>query len=66
MAEKPKHWMQKATSSMSKGFLHRATNTPAGEKIPASKLATAARSKNPRVRRAVTLAHTFAAARRGK
>lgn len=60
MADEPKHWIQGALSgSSSHGALHRATNTPLGQKIPAAKMAAAARSRNPRIRKMVTLAHTL-------
>jgi len=58
MAE-PKHWMQKATSTMHKGGLHSALGVPVGKKISPSKLAEAARSKNPHMRKMVSLAETF-------
>ena len=45
------------------GALHRALNVPEGQKIPASKMAEARRSKNPRVRRMASLAHTLAGMR---
>lgn len=57
-----KNWIKEATKN--KGGLHRSTGTPMGEKIPASKLAKAARSKSPRVRKEVTLAKTLAKVRR--
>jgi hypothetical protein len=41
------------------GALHRALHVPAGEKIPAKKLAKAAHSKNERVRHEATLAKTL-------
>lgn len=41
------------------GGLHRATGTPQGQKIPASKLAAAANSSNPKVRKMAALAKTF-------
>jgi hypothetical protein len=39
--------------------LHRALGVPQGQKIPAGKLAAAARSKNPRIRREANLAKTL-------
>lgn len=42
-----------------KGALHRALGVPEGEKIPASKMAKASHSKNPRIKRMANLAHTL-------
>jgi len=42
---------KKGGFSLHKGALHRALGVPEGEKIPASKMAKARRSKNPHVRR---------------
>jgi hypothetical protein len=52
-----KKWMQKAFSK-NKGKLHRELHVPEGEKIPAKKLAKAAKSKNPTMRKEVQLAET--------
>lgn len=41
------------------GALHRALGVPEGQKIPASKMAAASHSKNPRIKRMVSLAHTL-------
>lgn len=41
------------------GALHRALGVPQGEKIPASKLAKAAHSKNPTMRKRANLAKTL-------
>jgi hypothetical protein len=41
------------------GALHRELHVKPGEKIPARKLAKAAHSKNPKLRRRATLARTF-------
>lgn len=41
------------------GALHRALHVPQGEKIPAKKMAKAAHSENPRLRRMATLAKTL-------
>lgn len=41
------------------GALHRALHVPAGEKIPAKKLAKAAHSDNPTMRRRANLAKTL-------
>lgn len=57
-----KNWIAGATKN--KGALHRATKTPVGEKIPAKKLAKAAKSSNPRVRKEVALAKTLSKLRK--
>ncbi len=41
------------------GKLHRDLKVPQGEKIPASKLAKAAKSKSPTIRKEVALAKTL-------
>ena len=57
MAEK---WIQNALSKKgSKGKLHRELGVPVGEKIPAKKLAKAAKSKSPTIRKEVSLAKTL-------
>lgn len=50
-------WIQKAVKRP--GALHRALGVAEGKKIPASKLAEASRSENPRVRREAALAKTL-------
>ncbi len=50
-------WIQKAIKNP--GSLHRALNVPEGEKIPAKKLAKAAHSSSPSLRRKVSLAKTL-------
>ena len=55
-----KHWMQGVAKTMHKGALHRALGVPEGKKIPAKKMAAAAHSKSPHVRKMVGLAHAFA------
>jgi hypothetical protein len=52
-----KKWIQGAIKRP--GALHRALGVPQGQKIPAGKLAAAARSKNPRIRREANLAKTL-------
>jgi len=52
------NWIKAATEN--KGGLHRALGVPEGKKIPASKLAKAAKSKNPKVRKEAALAKTLA------
>lgn len=54
MAEK---WIQKM--GMKKGKLHRELGVPEGEKIPAKKMARAAKSKSPTIRKEVSLAKTL-------
>lgn len=59
-----RHWMQPegkgSTVVKHPGALHRALGVPEGKKIPAAKMAKAARSGSPRVRKMVGLAHAFA------
>ena len=47
------------------GALHRALGVPEGKKIPASKMAAARNSKNPRIRRMAGLAHVLGGLRPG-
>lgn len=54
------HWMQRVSSHMHKGALHRALGVPEGKKIPGAKMAKAAHSRSPHVRKMVGLAHAFA------
>ena len=61
MAEK--HWMQGVAEHMHKGALHRELGVPEGEKIPAKKMAKAAHSSNPKIRKQVGLAKAFASAK---
>ena len=56
MAEK-KNWIAGAVKN--KGALHRALNVPEGKKIPAKKMAKAAKSKSPKLRKEVALARTL-------
>jgi hypothetical protein len=50
-------WIQKAMSKKgSKGRLHRELGVPEGKKIPAKKMAKAAKSKNPKIRKQVQMA----------
>jgi hypothetical protein len=56
MSEK---WIAKALPKTSRGKLHRELNVPEGEKIPAKKMAKAAKSKNPKIRKQVALAKTL-------
>ncbi len=52
-----KNWIASATKN--KGALHRALHVPQGEKIPAKKLAKAAKSGSPKVKKEVALARTL-------
>lgn len=52
-------WIQKALPKSSRGKLHRELHVPEGKKIPAKKLAKAAHSKSPKVRKQVALAKTL-------
>jgi hypothetical protein len=56
MSEK---WISKALPKTSKGKLHRELGVPEDEKIPAKKMAKAAKSKNPKIRKQVALAKTL-------
>lgn len=57
MAEKKKNWIQKAVKN--KGALHRELHVPENEKIPAKKLAKAAKSRSPKIKKQVALAKTL-------
>ena len=59
-------WIQTALGSKSKGALHRELGVPVGQKIPAKKMAKAAKSKNPKIQKQVTLAQTLAHIRKNK
>lgn len=50
-------WIQKAIKRP--GALHKALGVPQGKKIPAKKMAQAAKSKSPAVRQEVALARTL-------
>lgn len=52
-----KNWIHGAIEHP--GALHRALHVPEGEKIPAKKMAKAAHSSNPHMRKMVALAHTL-------
>jgi hypothetical protein len=54
-----KKWIQKAIPKSSKGALHRELGVPGGKKIPEKKMAKAAKSENPKVRKQVALARTL-------
>ena len=55
---KDKNWIAKAVSK-GKGALHRELNVPEGQKIPAKKMAKAAKSKSPKIQKQVSLAKTL-------
>lgn len=57
-------WIQKALPKSSKGKLHKELGVPENEKIPAKKLAKAAKSKNPKIRKQVALAKTLSKLRK--
>jgi hypothetical protein len=48
------------------GALHRELGVPAGQTIPAKKLSAARHSKNPTIRREVSLADTLRSMQKGK
>lgn len=52
-----KNWIKGAIKKP--GALHKALDVPAGEKIPAKKLAKAAKSKSPLMQKRVALAKTL-------
>jgi hypothetical protein len=52
-------WISKAIKPANKGALHRELGVPAGKKIPAKKLAKAAKSSNPTERKRANLAKTL-------
>jgi len=52
-----KNWIAGATKN--KGALHRALKVPEGQKIPAAKLAKAAKSSNPKLAKEANLAKTL-------
>jgi hypothetical protein len=58
------NWIQKAIPESSRGALHRKLGVPAGEKIPAKKMAKAAHSKSPKIRKEVALAKTLSKLRK--
>ncbi len=60
--EKPKNWIKGAIKH--KGALHRELGVPVGKKIPAKKMAAAAKSKSPKMRKQVNLARTLSGLRK--
>jgi hypothetical protein len=59
-----KNWIADATKN--KGGLHRSLGVKEGTKIPAKKLAKAAKSGSPRVKKEVALAKTLGKMRKRK
>ena len=57
-----KNWIAGATRNH--GALHRELGVPEGQKIPAGKMAAAAHSSNPKIRKQVALAHTLRSLRK--
>jgi hypothetical protein len=57
-----KKWIQKAIKH--KGALHKELGVPMGKKIPAKKIAKAAKSKNPTLARRARLAQTLSKMRK--
>lgn len=58
MDKDKKNWIAGAVSK-GKGALHRELKVPQGEKIPAKKMAKAAKSSNPKIKKQVALAKTL-------
>ena len=58
------NWIKNAIKSP--GSLHRSLGVPEGQKIPASKLAKAAKSSDPTTRKRVALARTLSKFKKGK
>lgn len=56
------NWIKKSTQN--KGALHRNLGVPEGTKIPAKKLAKAANSKSPTIRKEASLAKTLSKLRK--
>ena len=57
-----KNWIKGAVKH--KGALHRELGVPEDKKIPAKKMAKAAKSTNPKLRKQVTLARTLSGLRK--
>jgi hypothetical protein len=64
MMARVKNWIKGATKN--KGALHRALDVPADKKIPKKKLAEAAKSKSPKIRKEANLAKTLSKLRKKK
>ena len=54
-----KNWIKDAINPKHKGALHKALGVPEGEKIPAKRMAKAAKSTNPKVAKMANLAKTL-------
>lgn len=52
-------WIQKAIKPKNRGKLHQELGVPEGKKIPKKKLAKAAKSKNPKLKKRADLAITL-------
>jgi hypothetical protein len=63
MSATRRRWIQKATKN--KGGLHRSLGVPAGQKIPKSKIAAAAK-KGGKVGKQAKLAQTLSKMKKGK
>jgi len=59
------NWIAKAVGK-NPGKLHRELGVPKGEKIPAKKMAKAAKSKSPTIRKEVQLARTLKGLKKNK
>jgi hypothetical protein len=68
MAEESKGWMSEEAARERKsgtaGSLRKALHVKAGQKIPAKKLAKAAHSENPKMRRKANMAKMFKRSRK--
>ena len=62
MPKQPKNWIAGAIKHP--GALHKELHVPIGKKIPAKKMAKAAKSSNPKIRKQVTLARTLSGMRK--
>lgn len=56
---KSTNWIHNAIKPSTRGALHKALGVPEGKKIPAKKLAVAAKSKSPLMKKRVALAKTL-------
>jgi hypothetical protein len=59
MAKKHNVSLYRALHHLRKGGLHRALGVPAGQKIPAEKIASAKNSDNEHIRKMANFAHTM-------
>lgn len=58
------NWIRKALPPSSRGKLHKKLDVKKGEKIPASKIEKATKSKSPTLRKKATLAQTLSKLRK--